>query len=152
MRRALTRSLLPIAVAALAAIALLTARTPGASHLVRPRSAPAMLLDDNSRAESATFSTLRATYTDGERVVVRGRVINARMWTSVSGARYYRFQVAEGHTRVRVLYAGTTLCEDGARATVEGVYREERVIDGRRLQPHIEAAVVRCDATSAGRR
>lgn len=104
-------------------------------------SAPAVTL----AADSPT-AILRGDRRDGTAVRVRGTVANTRVWTSPSGARYFRFQLSDGRLRLPVLFSGAQRCAESAVATVTGVYRQPRVVEGRILPDHIEARALRCES------
>lgn len=96
-------------------------------------------------ADSPT-AILRGDRREGAAVRVRGTVANTRVWTAPSGARYFRFHLSDGRLRLPVLFSGAPRCAESAIATVTGIYRQRRVVEGRILPDHIEARALRCES------
>ncbi|MBM4443022.1 MAG: hypothetical protein FJ027_21640 [Candidatus Rokubacteria bacterium] len=81
---------------------------------------------------------------DNRAVSVTGTLARAQVWISPGGARYYRFELAEGRSALPVLAPPVVRCEAGRPATVDGMFRRLFVVDGVLLERVLEAARVEC--------
>lgn len=93
-------------------------------------------------------AVLRTEYRDGAALTVIGTVANARIWTTPSGIRYFRFHLSDGRVGLPIIFAGPTRCPEGGTATVIGLYRPARVVEGRLFQQHLEARTIHCEETA----